>query len=217
MNDLINRHHYESSRDKTCCHFVQKEKKLQQLISNGDEWAFAQLFEQYKDRVYSMAFRLTKSNVTAEEIVQNVFLKIWLKRAGLNDIRNFSAYLFIVTRNDAYKVLKRIARNYKIALLKDEYQSLADNDTADILVEKEYNQLLQNAIDRLPNQQKQVYYLMKDQGLKRDEVARQLHIQPETVKFHLAQAMKNIRTFCVPRLSIFTGLAIFLFRLFRNN
>jgi len=196
---------------------LHNEKELLELIAENDEGAFAKLFAHYRDRIYSIAFKLTKSTTIAEEMVQDIFLKIWLKRANLNDIQNFSAYLFIVTRNDAYKVLKRIARNYKIALLKDEYQSLADNDTADILMEKEYNQLLQNAIDRLPNQQKQVYYLMKDQGLKRDEVARQLHIQPETVKFHLAQAMKNIRTFCMPRLSIFAGLAIFLFRLFRNN
>jgi len=76
---------------------------------------------------------------------------------------------------------------------------------------------LQNAIDRLPNQQKQVYYLIKDQGLKRDEVAHKLHIQPETVKFHLAQAMKNIRAVCMLYLGITIIFTIFVFRFFRMN
>ena len=211
MNDLINRHHYENSPDKPRCHFVQKEKKLHQLISNGDEGAFAQLFEQYKDRVYSMAFRLTKSNVTAEEIVQNVFLKIWLKRAGLNDIRNFSAYLFIVARNDVYKFLKQVSRRYKTSLALHNDQRIDGNDTADLLLDKEYNLLLQNAIQRLPNQQKQIYSLVKDRGFKRAEVAQQLHIQPETVKFHLAQAMKNIRAFCMPHLGIAFGFTMLFY------
>jgi RNA polymerase sigma-70 factor (family 1) len=187
------------------------EKELLALIAEGDECAFAKLFLHYRDRVYSIAFKLTKSTVIAEEIVQEVFLKIWLKRANLNDIQNFNAYLFIVTRNDVYKVLKGIARNYKITLLKDEDQSLANNNTSDFVMEKEYNLLLQRAIDRLPNQQKQVYYLIKDQGLKREEVACQLHLQPETVKFHLSQAMKNIRAFCMLHLHLFIGFTISLF------
>ena len=69
---------------------------------------------------------------------------------------------------------------------------------------------MKNAIDRLPNQQKQVYHLVKDQGLKRIEVANQLHIQPETVKFHLTQAMKNIRAFCMLHVDIIAGFAILL-------
>jgi RNA polymerase sigma-70 factor (ECF subfamily) len=70
--------------------------------------------------------------------------------------------------------------------------------------------LLRNAIDRLPNQQKQVYQLIKEQKLKREEVADLLHLQPDTVKFHLAQAMKNIRNFCAPYLGLFLGFTVFL-------
>lgn len=196
---------------------LHNEKELLELIAKGDEYAFVKLFAHYRDKIYSIAFKLTKSDVIAEEIVQDVFLKIWIKRANLFEIQNFGAYLFIVTRNDVYKVLKGIARNYKNTLLKDNDQSFATFDTTDVIIEKEYILLLQKAIDRLPNQQKQVYYLIKDQGLKRDEVAHQLNIQPETVKFHLAQAMKNIRAYCMLYLGVFTGFTIFLFCLFRNN
>ena len=193
------------------------EKELLELISEGDESAFAKLFTHYRNRIFSIAFKLTKSNISAEEIVQDVFLKIWLKRANLNNIQNFSGYLFIVTRNNAYKVLKRIARDYKIILITEKDQTLATNDTSDLLMEKEYNLVLQNAIERLPNQQKEVYIFVKEHGLTRNEVANRMQIQPDTVKFHLAQAMKKIRAFCMLHLGTFTGFTIFLSHLFRNN
>ncbi len=175
----------------------------------GDEIAFAQIFEHYRDKIYSVAFKLTKSNVIAEEIVQDVFLKIWKKRADLIEIQNFSAYLFVVTRNHVYKILKRIASNYTTSLLTDED---IPAPTTDLIIEKEYKLVLQQAISRLPGQQKLVYYLVKDQGLKRTEVAEQLRIQPETVKFYLAEAMKNIRAFCKLYLFIIIGFTILLSR-----
>lgn len=187
---------------------LHNEKELLDLIAKNDEYAFSKLFEHYKDRIYSIAFKLTKSIIISEEIVQDVFLKIWLKRTDLIEIQNFNAYLFVVTRNNVYKTLKEIARNYKITLLKDKDHSVVNNDIADPVVEKEYKELLRKAIDRLPNQQKQVYCLVKEQGLKRDEVSNQLQIHPETVKYHLAQAMKNIRAFCLLHLNMFIGLMI---------
>ena len=195
---------------KLPCITLHNEIELLRLTASGDELAFGRLFEHYKNRIYTIAFKLTKSNIISEEIVQDVFLKIWQKRADLNSIQNFNAYLFIVARNAGYKILKDIARNYKVVSLSGEDQITLHNDAADLLIEKEYGTILQSAINRLPSQQKQVYYLVKDQGYKRDEVADQLHIQPETVKFHLAQAMKNIRAFCMMHLSLFLGVIIFL-------
>ena len=182
-------------------------------IAQGDETAFAKLFELYRDRVYSIAYKLTHSTAVSEEIVQDVFLKIWLKRASLVDIHDFSAYFFVVTRNYAFKALRDIARNYCTTISAEEDQVMADNDSQNYLVDKEYNLLLQKAVNRLPGQQKDVYRLSKEQGLKREEVARLLHVQPETVKSHLAQAMKNIRNFCLLHLDHFIWLPIFL-RLF---
>ena len=185
---------------------LNNEKELLVLLAGGDKLAFTKLFEYHRNRIYTVAFKMTRSSAISEEIVQDIFLKIWLKRADFVDVQNFSAYLFIVTRNEVYRVLKRIARDYKItSLLSKDEQSMVKDKTAHHVMEKEYSLLLQKAVDRLPNQQKQVYKLMKDQGLKREEVAEILHIQPETVKFHLAQAMKNVRTFCMLHLNLFIG------------
>jgi RNA polymerase sigma-70 factor (ECF subfamily) len=70
---------------------------------------------------------------------------------------------------------------------------------------------LRKAIDRLPNQQKKVYQYIKEKGLKREEAAGLLHLSPETVKYHLAEAMKNIRNFCMLRLDMFIGFIICFF------
>jgi RNA polymerase sigma-70 factor (family 1) len=193
---------------------LHNERELLLLISQSDENAFATLFDYYRNRIYGVALKLTHSTTIAEEIVEDVFLKIWTRRATLNEIENFSAYLFTIARNETYKILKQIAKNYKIVLLSENNESLTHNNAEDYIVDKEFTSLLQKAVDRLPHQQKQVYKLMKEEDLKRGEVAELLHLQPETVKFHLAQAMKNIRTYCMLHLNMFIGLTILVSALF---
>jgi RNA polymerase sigma-70 factor (ECF subfamily) len=190
---------------------LHNEKELLQLISGGDENAFGAVFDHYRNKIYGVALKLTHSTTVAEEIVEDVFLKIWIRRASLNEIENFSAYLFTIARNETYKILKQIAKNYKIVLLSENNESLVHNNTEDYLINKEFTSLLQKAIDRLPHQQKQVYKLMKEEDLKRGEVAELLHLQPETVKFHLAQAMKNIRTYCMLHLNTLFGFILSAF------
>jgi len=188
------------------------EEELLAFIAQGDELAFTRLFDNYRDRIYSIAFRIIHSTTIAEEIVQDVFLKIWLRRARLIEVQNFNAYLFVVTRNHVYKALKQIAKNYELTAFTEKDLLAGDNHSAGLVREKEYNSLLRKAIDRLPNQQKKVYQYIKEKGLKREEAAGLLHLSPETVKYHLAEAMKNIRTFCMLHLDIFIGFIIcFLF------
>lgn len=172
------------------------------LIAKGDETAFATLFDHYRNRIYSSAWKLSRSPVVAEEIVQNVFLKIWLNRTGLTSINNFSAYLFVITRNEVYLALNRIARNCKIRTLLSKEQVSEDNDNERRFMDREYQNVLQKAIERLPVQQKRVYKLMKEEGLKREEAASLLRIHPETVKTHLAQAVKSVRTYCLLHLHL---------------
>ena len=187
------------------------EEELLAFIANGDELAFTRLFDNYRDKIYSIAFKITRSTTISEEIVQDVFLKIWLRRDRLIEIENFNAYLFVVTRNHVYKALKQIAKNYELTAFTEKDQLAGDNDSADLVMEKEYSSLLRKAIDRLPNQQKKVYQYIKEKGLKREEAAGLLHLSPETVKYHLAEAMKNIRNFCMLRLDMFIGFIICFF------
>jgi RNA polymerase sigma-70 factor (ECF subfamily) len=188
-----------------------KESEILSLVAVGNEPAFEKLFNHYHHKIYTIAIKLTHSTVLAEEIVQDVFLIIWQRRSELYQIQDFDAYLFIVARNKVYKVLKRIAKNYSITSFKNQSSLAANNDTSDVVMNKEYNFLLKKAIDRLPNQQRQVYKYIKEDGLKRDEVAFLLHLKPETVKSNLAQSMKKIRAYCIFYLSTFSGLIISIY------
>lgn len=193
------------------------EQEIIQLIAKSDENAFAQLFDHYRNKIYTVALKLTRSTTVAEEIVEDVFLKIWLRRTALNEIENFSAYLYTIARNETYKILKQIAKNYKIVLLTENDHSLDDNNTEEYLIGREFTSLLQKAIDRLPHQQKQVYQLMKEGDLKRGEIAELLQIKPETVKFHLAQAMKNIRSYCMCYLNSIISFLLFFSSFFCDS
>jgi RNA polymerase sigma-70 factor (ECF subfamily) len=194
-----------------------KEPQLLLLIAQGDEIAFSKLFDHYRNRIYTVALKLTHSTTVAEEIVADVFLKIWLRRAALNEIDNFRAYLYTIARNETYRILNQIAKNYKIVWLTENDLSLVHNDTQEYLTGKELRSVLQKAIDRLPHQQKEVYKLIKEGDLKRVEVAELLQIQPETVKFHLAQAMKNIRAYCMLHLNSSVSFLLLLSYLLGNK
>lgn len=188
---------------------LNNEKLLLELIAQGDEPAFRVLFDHYRDKIFTVALKLTKSEISAQEIVQDVFLKIWTGRSKLGTIANFDAYLFIITRNLAFKILKSIARSHTNIEFTELSEKCGSQNASDLLFDKEYDQLLKTAIERLPNQQKKIYKLIKGEGLKREEVAQQLELRPETVKFYLAQAMKNIRAFCLLHLESIIGFLFY--------
>lgn len=184
---------------------MSSEKKLLQFISQSDASAFEVLFNTYKNLVYNIAHTFTHCDASSEEIVQETFLIIWQRRGKLTDIENFKAYLITIAKHLVYKSLNEKAKKH-IADIANENITKTSLDAETILLEKEYKHILQKAIQRLPQQQKKVYLLVKENGLKRDEVANMLNVAPDTVKFHLAQAMKSIRAYC----SMHLGVSFFL-------
>lgn len=176
-------------------------RKLLLKIQMGNEAAFKQLFDLYRSRVYTTARRMTKDEWLAEEILQDTFIKIWMSRDKLENIGNFEAWLYTVARNVTYNLLKRVARE------KGNFDRLVQDSItlfypeADYQIqEKEFQKILNQAIERLPAKQKATYQLIKEQHLKRDEAALQLNVSSETVKWNLDQAMRSIRAYCMVQL-----------------
>jgi RNA polymerase sigma-70 factor (family 1) len=184
------------------------EKDLILQVSQGNGSAFAELFNRYRDPIYKTAWRLTDSTSTAEDVLQEVFLVIWLNRATLPGISNFKAYLMTMARNHIIRAFKRSIRvQYSVRELSQlNYQP--QNNSRDALQEREYNRLLQQAIASLPPRQAQVYYLTREKGFSREEVAHELQIYPETVKTHMELALKKIRAYCLAH--IVTLLVFFI-------
>jgi RNA polymerase sigma-70 factor (family 1) len=172
-------------------------------ISEGNEQAFQILFNINHPIVYSYAIKIIRSAYMAEEIVQEVFLKIWINREALAEINNFGAYLRVITRNYTFTVLKQIAQENALK------NSVPDNfdyqrETEDQIDFRETREILNQALNTLPPQQKLVYNMYHLQGLKKEEVAEELKISPLTVKAHLRQAVQSVRKFMHSRLSLFT-------------
>lgn len=178
-------------------------------VAEGDERAFSELFHQYRNVVYTIAYKITTSEPMAEEILLDVFLKVWLKREQLVGIEHFTAWLFTITRNQVFSSLKQLAvrRKAEGCAGGEEYLLQPANPDHQLL-EKEYQQLLHEAVLRLSPQQKRVYQLIKEQGMKREEAARALNLSPETVKRHLAEAMQLIRGYCLAKADLYAVLLI---------
>jgi RNA polymerase sigma-70 factor (family 1) len=181
---------------------TENEKDLLQQVALGDEAAFTRLFGRYSDWVYATALRLTESPELAEEITQEVFLKVWVKRAELAHVEKFPDWLFIVARNHSYTIVKRLLRRQAITRDFARHVPSLDNETDAAILYRDYQSVLQEAINRLPTRQNEVYKLSRQQGLKNDEIAGILGISPHTVKIHLREALHSIRDYCRSRIDV---------------
>ena len=171
------------------------EKEFLQQVVQGDESAFRTVFDHYRDAIYSFALKVTRREAIAEEIVQDVFIKIWINRAGLPAIHHFPDFLYIIARNHTFNALRKLARERKLNAVTTEDLSIAGVSTEAIIIQRDYDRLLQQAVAQLPPQQRLVYTLGRQEGFTREEIAAQLQISPETVKVHMASALRTLRTY----------------------
>ena len=194
----------------TACTYNEKELLL--LISRGDTSAFTCLFNQYKDKVYTIAFRITGSDFLAEEAVQDIFMKLWISRNTLPDIECFRAWFNTIIRNHLFTLLKRKAARENREMVFAAHMPFVYNNTDEGILLKETDALIEKALYSLPPQQNKVYRLIKVSGMKKEEVASQLNLSTETVKSHLSKAIKNIRAYCLSHMDnpAILILAIFL-------
>jgi RNA polymerase sigma-70 factor (ECF subfamily) len=164
------------------------------LVAKGDETAFHTLFTQYRHKVYHSALRLLQSASHAEDVLQEVFMKLWVGREKLPEINCFSAYLATITRNHIYNALRKLA-NEELLLEKLLSPHPADRPDAPIenLSLKELQDTLQKVIATLTPQQKKVFELSRMEGLKHEEIATRLNISRETVKKHISEALRIVR------------------------
>lgn len=162
------------------------------LLSQGSEVAFAQFYNQHRAKIYGVALKLLKSKELAEETVQEVFLKIWLKRKELYKINQIDGYLYMIARNHIFDQLKIAAVEAETRNQLPIYLS-HENKTDHLVREKQYKKLLDDLINHLPPQQKTVYQLSREEGLNYDDIAQKLNISPFTAKKHMSQALKFIR------------------------
>lgn len=186
---------------------VHNENALLSRVADGDHQAFAALLEQYHTIAWRTAIRLTEDPWQAEDLVQEVFIKVWLKRASLPALESFRAWLITITTNAIYDMLrKRSMEKTYLSTLVQELNITTGQATDE---ESTYEELLQQAAATLTPKQYQAFTLIKKEGYSRDEAATLMKVSPETVKTHLELAMRQIRAYCITRLDHGTTLVIF--------
>lgn len=182
------------------------EAELLRRISERDQAAFRLVYDKYRKRIYTFSLRLLKSAELAEEIVQETFLKIWLMEDELNKVSHLEPYLVTICRNKCLDVLRQTAKALKSNHIRTQNWSESHNETEELILLQDTNDLLQAGIERLPTQQKRVYQLCRQQGLKYEEAAAQMNISPLTVKTHMQQALRSLRVY----MNTHTDLAVAL-------
>lgn len=172
------------------------QSSLLDSITKGDEKAFRLLFDMYYQQLFHHALYYLSSKEQAEEAVSDVFFIIWKKRETLNKIENIESYLYTSVKNQALHYIRRTNELEKDQLELYHIEIISDgSDPERKLLDWERRELVQNAINTLPQKCREVLRLVLSDKLKHREIAKLLDISEKTVEAHLATAYKKIRAY----------------------
>jgi RNA polymerase sigma-70 factor (ECF subfamily) len=171
------------------------EKELLTRVAGGDRGAFKQLYDLYWDDIYYIALSFLKSPEWSQDVIQDIFIKIWQKRATLPAVEQFKSYLFIIARNELISALRQKMRadghndQYRQHLPE---QFLAPDQSFAV---KELETQIGQAVQQLPEQQKRIFLMTRNDGLSHDEIAQQLGLARKTVANNITKALNHIRDY----------------------
>ena len=186
---------------------IDNEKELLFRISRGDENAFRLLFDHYHARLGHYIFNIVKSREVAEELVMDVFLKLWLAREKITEIENMNGFLFRVGYNKSIDFFRAAGRAPHFAELLWERMQIPSHDNADAaLLTQEYEAKLRDAINLLPPQRKKIFTLSRELELSHAQIAEQLGISKNTV----ANTIVEARQFIMAHLAKHLDLVLFM-------
>lgn len=188
---------------------IHNENLLLRALIDGSEKAFTNIFHTYQDDLFKYSLKMVKSRAYAAEIVQDVFLSVWLKRETLNPHLSIKSYLFAATRNKTITLLNKAAKNQK---LRNEifYKSQKfSNSTDHYMRETELQSIKQEALDLLPPRRRQIFEMSRNDNKTYEEIAKELGVSIHTVRNHMSLALETLRNFLLNNKDI--SLAILLF------
>ncbi|GEP97609.1 DNA-directed RNA polymerase sigma-70 factor [Chitinophaga cymbidii] len=174
-------------------HTTDNEKYLLQQVAEGHAAAFALLVDLFWKRVYGSTLALTKSPQTAEELTQDIFLKIWEQRTSLPQVENFGVYIYVIGRNQVISAMRKKV----MAIVPDMPGDLVEEmSSPDLQLElKETSGLIYAGIEALSPVRRKIFKMSRINGLTYDEIATELGISKNTVKEHVVLALGFLRRY----------------------
>lgn len=172
-----------------------QESKLILLLAGDSEYAFQLIYDHYRNRIYKLAMMYLKSPVLAQEAVQDVFLKLWFSRKDIKPEVSLEPWLRTVTKNHLLNQLKSIAHQWVKLSEEIEGERTVEHSVFDDLSYKEYKEHLSRAVNKLSDNQREVFLLAREEGLTYMQIAQRLNISVLTVKTHMSRALKAIKQY----------------------
>jgi RNA polymerase sigma-70 factor (family 1) len=171
------------------------EPELLLRISRGDAWAFRQIFDAYSRQVYSLCIKLTKDAEAAKDLTQEIFARLWVKREQLKGVYHFKGFLTTMALNLIRNELRKKVLDLTNAAFLMNYFEESASAPDKIMEFKEFQWMIQEAVDQLPPQLNRSFVLSRMAGMSHAEIARQMELSPLTVKSHIARALTFIRSY----------------------
>jgi RNA polymerase sigma-70 factor (family 1) len=165
------------------------------LIKKGDRVAFREVYDAYYKQLYSVAGKYLKDSQMAEDAVQDIFVQLWLKRETLDPAKSLKNYLFVCLKNHVFNMIKSRKRRILLAYKANEENSKAINSTEDEIILSEYQTIIKQGLEKLPDKRREVFELKTYQGLTNTQIAESLSISINTVKNHYYHSNKFLRTY----------------------
>ncbi len=178
-------------------------------IAQGDQEAFRIIFERYYNKVYTYSLRILRDEMLAEEVVQETMLKVWRVGEKLVGIKNLDSYLKAIAKNKTIDILRRTEHQYRIELELAHNWKEQDHSTEEEILLNDTRKVLMQGVSLLPRQQRAVYELCHQEGLKYDEAAEKLNLSTETVKFYMKLALRFLRNYLTNHTDLSILLIIF--------
>lgn len=169
------------------------ESKILIELRKGDHAAFEKIFERYSKQLYQFSLSYLKSEEAAEDIVQEVFIKIWKNRGELKTDTSFQSYLFTIALNSVRKYFNQLSRQNELKhdILAESFGLKSDFDDRydyEILLDK-----LGDLIEQMPEKRREVFLKKKIEEKSQKEIAEELNITTKTVEYHITEAMRFLK------------------------
>lgn len=169
------------------------EKELVKKLKEGDSFAFEVLFYKYRNKIKGFALKIVPAQIDPEEIVQEVFVRVWLKKEAIDPEKDFQSYLFSIAKHLVLDHLKS-AVNRKLYFVGEHFQQdLLEEDGLDATVSEETEAKLQKLINEIPERRREIFRLSRFEGLSYKQIAERLNISENTVDSQIRNALAFLR------------------------
>lgn len=185
-----------------------RDSDLVERMRDGDKAAFEAIFDRYYDLLHTFAKQILKDSFAAEDIIQNVFIKVWIRKERINSKLSLRSYLLVATRNELFDYM-RLRYNLLRSDINDGLLDIADTDpdAGEYLLHRERAGFIDAAMRSMPDKRREIFSMRYDRNMTNAEIARALNLSIRTVEKHVDLAIKQIRR----TISVLLPLFIILF------